>query len=1106
MAERRHYFSRHGFSSESSSDRKRPYNESFVNVPLHEKSYHTRRDPQFHETGRHSVVEVKRGRRGPPSRGSINKSAQLDSRLLPFLHDSNPSLFANAFGFSLKSDATIFVFSVRLAGRDTALEPNDYKLKQRIMHCAKVREITKGQPDSFYFNDFLIVFDKCVESQLGVTNALLADFQDEVYDITFTQQGSITPSSFLEKGNVSIVSRFLTIVMNKVWQALRLSKIGRTQHLVDYTIDSNYAGKRQKPGWDIVLNPTASAGFLLVADPRNRLVETNSVQDFLGNNEFSFTEKGKLLKDRLCYTTYRSAFYRIDHVTGCNADEPIEYAQTVKFELKRPDAAIRTISIEDYLKETYDVTLRSRNSPLVVLKSISTRDKGNFVKIPAECLHLLCNSLPERGSFREIKGATDKIRETMEFRNLLDQEAATEILDRFKIQVSPQLFELSKYIKPLSNEGCIQWKGGKSGGNSNGYLGRDFATDLLKNYGLYSEVEIGKKWLPVVILDEKSSRDPIQRIYEDFMRIINSLPLAMSAPVVAAADNGAPYFKYSPTHALENPLQFKSSIKQKIRLHMQKHAIMAIIVLLPGEASSGNDKTQPIYQALKQCGFELDIPLQCLKWSTLKKFEGRCWSKLYCALQAKVWDAQHLHGIPWIFSSADTKGALVAGPFPDAKKIRTIAIATFPLHAQKSIGVAMTANSNPEHSRVLLAAGTSPIRHGQVIVNIEECFSKLWERLKMHSFEKNRQGIPVPPSTLLIYRSGISDGQFRLLTLHEIQGIREFLGKQLGLSLQALWDFCVIYLFVCTSHSGNAVEVKKAASLEQHGNSFVYSTVLGEDESLVEGHSIILESEIAMKKYFQIQTIGNEFGILLEEDFRKDTDLNWISLVSEMNFECLFIVMVYTNASGERKRAQSPLKMEHRSGIECFISFGDAKAFSNSKKHQISISRLVICREMAIIYLVAGKNILRFFEVGGGRVRVPDRGLYIEDGITRVTHTGERIDEFHLFCSNPDLGAPSPVNYQILLNESKWTTEFIAKITYRMCHLYYNWSGTVKRPHLLLLAQKFAEQLAMYCESPESLTRFASREDSNMVIQDYNERNKVLENVSSQLMCTCLPL
>lgn len=105
-----------------------------------------------------------------------------------------------------------------------------------------------------------------------------------------------------------------------------------------------------------------------------------------------------------------------------------------------------------------------------------------------------------------------------------------------------------------------------------------------------------------------------------------------------------------------------------------------------------------------------------------------------------------------------------------------------------------------------------------------------------------------------------------------------------------------------------------------------------------------------------------------------------------------------------------------------------------------------------LTYIVVNKRIsTRFFVVAGRNYNNPNPGFIVDDVVTRP----ERYD-FFLVSPTARQGCVSPTYYNVLHDESGLDADKIQRFTYKLCHLYYNWSGTVAVPGPCQNAHKLA--------------------------------------------------
>ncbi|XP_059612414.1 protein aubergine-like [Phlebotomus argentipes] len=110
-------------------------------------------------------------------------------------------------------------------------------------------------------------------------------------------------------------------------------------------------------------------------------------------------------------------------------------------------------------------------------------------------------------------------------------------------------------------------------------------------------------------------------------------------------------------------------------------------------------------------------------------------------------------------------------------------------------------------------------------------------------------------------------------------------------------------------------------------------------------------------------------------------------------------------------------------------------------------------RAPKLTFIVVTKRInTRFFKKGNGHaVQNPPSGTVVDDVITLP----ERYD-FYLVSQSTRTGTISPASYNVIYDESGLSANHIQMWTYKMTHLYYNWSGNVKVPAVCQYAQKLA--------------------------------------------------
>jgi len=103
------------------------------------------------------------------------------------------------------------------------------------------------------------------------------------------------------------------------------------------------------------------------------------------------------------------------------------------------------------------------------------------------------------------------------------------------------------------------------------------------------------------------------------------------------------------------------------------------------------------------------------------------------------------------------------------------------------------------------------------------------------------------------------------------------------------------------------------------------------------------------------------------------------------------------------------------------------------------------------LIIVTKKINARGFADKGSRFDNPPPGTIIDSVITLP----ERYDFFLISCAARQ-GTVSPCSYNILYDDQGLDVDKLQMITYKMCHMYFNWSGTVAVPAPCQYAHKLA--------------------------------------------------
>ena len=121
-----------------------------------------------------------------------------------------------------------------------------------------------------------------------------------------------------------------------------------------------------------------------------------------------------------------------------------------------------------------------------------------------------------------------------------------------------------------------------------------------------------------------------------------------------------------------------------------------------------------------------------------------------------------------------------------------------------------------------------------------------------------------------------------------------------------------------------------------------------------------------------------------------------------------------------------------------------------------------VCDENKVLYyyiLVNTKTSYKFFEIKmtkESKSKNPEGGLLVLDGVTN-----RNFFEFYIQPQKVTGGSATPSCYHVAYGNLAFP-EIIPKLTYDLCHLYSNWQGAVRVPHVLKSAEKLSKMTAKY--------------------------------------------
>ncbi|XP_050431012.1 piwi-like protein Siwi [Adelges cooleyi] len=103
---------------------------------------------------------------------------------------------------------------------------------------------------------------------------------------------------------------------------------------------------------------------------------------------------------------------------------------------------------------------------------------------------------------------------------------------------------------------------------------------------------------------------------------------------------------------------------------------------------------------------------------------------------------------------------------------------------------------------------------------------------------------------------------------------------------------------------------------------------------------------------------------------------------------------------------------------------------------------------MAVV-IVTKRITTRFFTKHG--TRNPQAGTVVDSVVTDPNKY-----DFYLVSQHSRQGTVAPTHYQVIEDTLNLPPDHMQKLTFKLCHMYFNWSGTVRVPAPCLLAHKLA--------------------------------------------------
>ncbi|KAF7996956.1 hypothetical protein HCN44_002602 [Aphidius gifuensis] len=108
--------------------------------------------------------------------------------------------------------------------------------------------------------------------------------------------------------------------------------------------------------------------------------------------------------------------------------------------------------------------------------------------------------------------------------------------------------------------------------------------------------------------------------------------------------------------------------------------------------------------------------------------------------------------------------------------------------------------------------------------------------------------------------------------------------------------------------------------------------------------------------------------------------------------------------------------------------------------------------DVPMAYVIVTKRLnTRLFADNRGRISNPEPGTIVDDVITNPTKY-----DFYVVAQSIRQGSVAPTSFSVVHDNVGLDPDKMQMLTYRLMHMYFNWSGTVKVPAPVQFAQKLA--------------------------------------------------
>jgi len=134
------------------------------------------------------------------------------------------------------------------------------------------------------------------------------------------------------------------------------------------------------------------------------------------------------------------------------------------------------------------------------------------------------------------------------------------------------------------------------------------------------------------------------------------------------------------------------------------------------------------------------------------------------------------------------------------------------------------------------------------------------------------------------------------------------------------------------------------------------------------------------------------------------------------------------------------------------VGDGQLLAVKEQELRDIKTALSRLPKSPELVFVVVTKRIQqRFFLKAGSRLTNPGPGTLVDTKVTR-----DELFDFFLVPQSVGQGTVTPTHYNVLEFQTTLKPDHLQKIAYKLCHIYFNWTGTIRVPAVCQYAHKLA--------------------------------------------------